>query len=262
MKNFVDKSTSFFIRKILKKGVVACILLLSLLIYNSSFAQSSNELGSSDTYVKNTSSAIPLTIGLQGFGLFSVGGEINYDHGNGGGVAINFKHSFNKYLGLSFGVSYAYAQHKETGDASYYGQGFYYDYTGQSHLFDGKILFIVQRETEAGKTGFVPYAYLGGSFNTINMNMDISINGLGSDIDNIMNNNTETNYFGAGVGAILGAGVKYNFEKFYVGVAFDYNLACIIGDLSVAVESYGSTTETYSMFPSNMRVYAEVGLRM
>ncbi len=182
-------------------------LMFLLLFVSYSFAQSNSDLQvkiNKDT-IPAVKEPIPSTFGLKGVGYFATGAT--EDIGNGGGVGISYKYNFNKYFG--FGVQGHYTYTKFDGSL----QGL--NVSTESHMIDTRYLLTLQRETGYYKKGLVPWLDLGvsinvGAFKAHASNDFISQSG---------------SVAGVGVGFVIGAGLKYNFEKFYLGASFDYNLS-------------------------------------
>lgn len=204
-------------------------ILLFFMVSTSLYAQSHSDIyaKASDMQVNQKESKyVPSTFGLYGIGYFVTGSS--YGIGNGGGIGFNYKTNFNKYFGISSHFNYTYAEYKA--------------YQNQSHLIDAKVLLVLQRETALEEKGFVPWAHLGASFNTAVIS---AANNLGV-------------ITGIGAGFVVGGGLKYNFEKMYVGVSFDYTLAILSGDMQTV---YGSATVS-GIDPSGIRIYGEIGFRL
>ena len=196
-------------------------LMFLLLFVSYSFAQSNSDLQvkiNKDT-IPAVKEPIPSTFGFKGFGYISTG--VTEDIGNGGGFGINLRFNINKYFGIGVQGLYTNAQDKA-----------YYHTT--SNMFDTRLLLTFQKETAYNQKGLVPWLDLGMSVNT----GVFSVSGAGS-------------VTGVGVGFVIGAGLKYNFEKFYLGASVDYNLA------------YISLYTRYSanIDPSALRIYGELGWR-
>lgn len=207
-----------------------CILfIIVFLISNNVFAQNHSDIyaKASDMEVTDKKTKfIPSTFGLYGMGYFITG--TSYGIGDGGGLGFNYKANINKYFGVATHFTYTYAEYKEL--------------QNRSHLIDTKILLVLQRETPYNEKGFVPWAHLGVSLNTAVIS---AADNLGI-------------ITGIGAGLVVGGGVKYNFEKLYIGASFDYTLAVLTGTAKTA---YGSASVS-GIDPSGIRVYGEIGFRL
>ena len=158
---------------------------------------------------------IPSNFGFKGFGYISAG--TNTDIGNGGGFGMLYRYNFNKYFGLGIHTNYIATQNSSS---------------NISHMFDTRFLLTFQHETAYNKKGLVPYLDIGLSFNSGIFN----ITSLGS-------------FKGYGLGFVIGGGLKYNFEKFYVGISIDNNLAFILNKKYSKID------------PSSLRINLDTGFR-
>lgn len=210
-----------------------------LLSYTYSYSQQHSRVyaTASDMQRDNvTTAVVPNNVAFQMSGFFPGG---DYEGiGIGGGLAVEYRHNFNRYVGIGTNIGYTYTS-KDDYTAEY--NGVEYTYRNKAHFVDGRLFLTIQRETALGEEGFVPWFLLGVS-------LDLGIlESSGNGID----------FIGLGGGFLIGAGVKYNFEKFYVGGGINYQFAFLEGWKDMDTEKYG-----YNLDPSGLRFYAEVGLRM
>lgn len=214
-------------------------LLLSfiLLSYTYSYSQEHVEVyaSASDMEKDNVTEAIiPNNVSLQLFGFLPTS---NYDGiGNGGGLAVGYKHNFHKYVGLGTNVGYTYTT-KE--DSTYIYNDVEYYYKNKGHFIDASLFVSIQRETALGEVGFVPWFLVGVS-------LDLGVlKSAGGNID----------FLGVGAGFLVGLGIKYNFDKIYIGGGMNYQYTFLEGWQDM--DTYGPNID-----PSGLRIFAEVGLRM
>ena len=168
----------------------------------------------------------PMTIGVYGGAYFPTGYRDVL--GIGGGAGIKYKFNFNKFFAISADLGYTYSSGSDKNSTNTI------TWNGTSHMFDIRLMGILQYETKKGETGFVPWFGTGPVISFAKSET----------IQHYSRQDVVFDYNGAYFGYIAALGVKYNFKKAYAGVNLDYTITAPGGvDLS------------------GFRIYAEAGYR-
>lgn len=149
--------------------------------------------------------------------------------GFGGGGGVRVKYNFNQYLGIISDIGYTYSKGMPVYKYSYI-------YTRNAHLFDIRLMLLLQREIKYNETGFAPWFGLGPV---------ISVGYFTNEKSRLFNTSKiNTSISGSDFGFIVGFGLRYNFKKIYTGINYDYTIA-----------------EPSDIDMSSMRLNIEVGYR-
>lgn len=189
------------------------IILLSTTI--SSFAEPSDKKFKDEikNFIKFQPDLFPVSIGVYGGGFFPEN-ELK-GIGVGGGAGVRIKYNFNRFIGIASDFGYTFAGGKQQTDST---ANIFFNNTSKTdaHIFDIRILFMLQYETKKNETGFSPWVGIGPVVSIANYKTETYsyfVDNLNSDIT------------GSGFGFIAAFGMRYNFKKVYTGLNCDYTLA-------------------------------------
>lgn len=191
----------------------------------------------SDVEVNKSSNEIARsTVGIYGYGYIPM--ETDKDLiGYGGGGGLKGTYNFNRYvaLGLSTGLTVAASNYNNVNNLTL--------------LSDTRLSLIVQRETNKGESGFVPWGSIG-----------VGVMAAAGDYGSFQKLEDAVGFSFA-----VGAGLKYNIRNAYVGIGAEYTFARLYGDLvgDYYYNGYYYTQRRTSvtMNPSGFNVFGEVGVR-
>lgn len=155
----------------------------------------------------------PMTIGVYGGAYFPTGYRDVL--GIGGGAGIKYKFNFNKFFAISADLGYTYSSGSDKNSTNTI------TWNGTSHMFDIRLMGILQYETKKGESGFAPWIGTGAVISIASTKEQIEERYIYS--GNVYNYTND--YTGAALGYIIALGFRYNFKKVYTGINFDYTIA-------------------------------------
>ena len=155
----------------------------------------------------------PMTIGVYGGAYFPTGYRDVL--GIGGGAGIKYKFNFNKFFAISADLGYTYSSGSDKNSTNTI------TWNGTSHMFDIRLMGILQYETKKGESGFAPWIGTGAVISIASTKEQIEERYIYS--GNVYNYTND--YTGAALGYIVALGFRYNFKKVYTGINFDYTIA-------------------------------------
>lgn len=191
----------------------------------------------SDVEVNKSSNDPSMAIfGVYGYGYIPMETDKNL-LGYGGGGGFKFAYNFNKYfaLGLSSGLTVATSNYNNRNNLTL--------------LSDTRFSLIVQRETNRGESGFVPWGSIG-----------VGVMAAAGDYGSYQKLEDAVGFSFA-----VGAGLKYNFRNAYVGIGAEYTFARLygnyVGDYYYNGYYYTQRRTSVTMNPSGFNVFGEFGFR-
>ena len=155
----------------------------------------------------------PMTLGIYGGAYFPTGYRDVL--GIGGGAGIKYKFNFNKFFAISADLGYTYSSGSDKNSTNTI------TWNGTSHMFDIRLMGILQYETKKGESGFAPWIGTGAVISIASTKEQIEERYIYS--GNVYNYTND--YTGAALGYIIALGFRYNFKKVYTGINFDYTIA-------------------------------------
>ena len=211
------------------------IFLTSLiLLFSFSLAFAQNK---SDVEVRRSSGRpSPMTFGVYGQGYIPMETDKKL-LGYGGGGGFKATYNINKYVGvgLSTGLTVATSNYNNNRNLTL--------------LSDTRFSLIVQRETERGESGLVPWGSIG--FGILAASGDY---GSYQKLEDAI-----------GFNFIASLGLRYNFSSAYLGIGAEYSVSRLYGnyisDYYYNGYYYTQRRTSVTMNPSGFNVFGEFGFR-
>lgn len=188
------------------------IIMISTTI--NSYAETNDEKFKKEvkSFIKLQPELYPVSIGVYGGGFFPENDAKGA--GVGGGAGVRIKYNFNKFLGIASDFGYTFSQGKPKTESV---TNIFFNNASKmdTHIFDIRILLMLQYETKKNDKGFSPWLGIGPV---------ISIANYREETYSYFTDKIEYNTTGASFGFIAGFGLRYNFKKFYTGLNCDYTI--------------------------------------
>lgn len=185
---------------------------------------------------KSSGRPSPMTFGVYGHGYIPI--ETDKDLiGYGGGGGFKTTYNINKYVGvgLSTGLTVATSNYQNNRNLTL--------------LSDTRFSLIVQRETERGESGLVPWGSIG--FGILAASGDY---GSYQKLEDAI-----------GFNFIASLGLRYNFSSAYLGIGAEYSLSRLYGnyisDYYYNGYYYTRRQTSVTMNPSGFNIFGEFGFR-